>query len=57
MSNDKETKPLITNFYNSFKDGQGKNYLELKDVLLKVYKKFDTAINEEALIARLTILF
>ncbi|MHC5228954.1 bacteriocin immunity protein [Enterococcus sp. LJL99] len=45
---------MIADLYNSFKDNQGSNYLELKQVLLKVYKKLDTSINEESLIARLT---
>ncbi|WP_429951298.1 bacteriocin immunity protein [Enterococcus sp. AZ101] len=54
MTNNKETKQLITDLYNSFKDHQENNYAELKEVLLKVYKKLDVSINEEALIARLT---
>lgn len=53
MTNNNKTKQLITDLYNSFKNTQGNNYSELKEVLLKVYKKIDTSINEEALIARL----
>ncbi|MET3564501.1 regulator of sirC expression with transglutaminase-like and TPR domain [Enterococcus rotai] len=50
---DKESKKLITNLYNSLKENQELNYSELKSVLLKVFKKIDNTLNEEALISRL----
>ncbi|WP_430602306.1 hypothetical protein IGJ02_002630 [Enterococcus sp. DIV0724b] len=49
----KKAKKLVHELYNTIGDKQGKSYLELKEVLLKVYKKLDKETNDDFLISRL----
>ncbi|ALS01776.1 hypothetical protein ATZ33_10435 [Enterococcus silesiacus] len=49
----KESKKLVHELYNSLGNEQGESYLELKEVLLKVYKKLDKDVNEDFLMSRL----
>lgn len=49
----KESKKLVHALYNSLGNEQGESYLELKEVLLKVYQKLDKEVNEDFLMSRL----
>ncbi|EOI01759.1 hypothetical protein UAY_01167 [Enterococcus moraviensis ATCC BAA-383] len=50
---DKESKQLVHALYNSLGSNHEENYVELKEVLMKVYKKLDKPINDDLVMSRL----